>query len=307
MVILQKQKEFRLSEASIEDLSHMRNLVDPLSSLHQPSIMYLWFNADNSSKVLLFDNFFLALLHPLGDEPFWTISGKNLNANDVYEINEACRINSITKLSNVPQNMLESGLENMSLSQISESTSSFNDYIYDINEQSNCVGHKFVDMRYQVRHFFNIYGKETKIFTTSNLKNIKRENIDHLFDNWLHFGTDGSANPEAERLAFDKLLELPVKNYFSELFITQVVYKNNLVGLSLNEINSDGNAINHFHKANLNLSGISYYLFYTIMNNLEKKHISYLNLQEDCGIEGLKLFKHKMRPAFMYKYYVLFL
>ena len=73
-------------------------------------------------------------------------------------------------------------------------------------------------------------------------------------------------------------------------------YKDKIVGISINDIVDKNVAINLYFFCNLNMTGISHYLFYITNKHLYESGVSELNFQEDRGSIGLRRFKKLLRP-----------
>jgi hypothetical protein len=177
----------------------------------------------------------------------------------------------------------------------------YGEYIYDCFDQAACAGGRFEGMRRQVRSFFKQYGGAltVKVDSSPTADTLTHQSVMHLFDDWLHFGTDGSLDAHDEAEALKAFFDPRNHMFFNEMVIIRLLYNDRLVGFSVSEILNDNYATNIFHKTNLNMSGISYYMFYTMMEILQQKDIQYLNFQEDVGIPGLRAFKEKMKPDFI--------
>lgn len=294
-----------LAEATYAHIALLRKHSYPLNTNALPSIIRLWEDESRSSLFHIGDKFSLIRFRGHGTEYQWIVSGNELlSKQDWQEIktiaSDYTQGHSVT-VSLISDNILSPEIK--ATHRLTEMDEDFYDYIYDCREQATCAGGKFEDMRRQTRLYFKNYGQHTKINVDNAISKsiITKESVMHLFDDWLGFGTDGSEDPQEEERAINAFFDKNNRKFFGELVVIRIYYKNKLVAFSVSEVIDDDHAINHFQKANLNLSGISYYTFYSMMEVLNQKGIKYLNFQEDVGIPGLRSFKQKMRPTLVDK------
>lgn len=308
-MIKTKSKLVPFDEATYTHIAQLRERVYPLNTNALPSIVRLWEDSTKSSLFYIGEKYSLIRFRGHGTTYNWVVGSNNLLAkSDWQEIKQLVTDstgNSSPIISFISDNIFSDELRR--IYDPKEMSEDAFEYIYDCREQATCAGGKFEDMRRQTRLYFKHYGQHTKITVDNTITQsvITKESVMHLFDDWLGFGTDGSQNPEEENRALAAFFEKKNRKYFGELVIIRIFYKSKLVAFSVNEMIDEHNAINHFHKSNLNLSGISYFTFFSTMEILNQKGVKYLNFQEDVGIPGLRAFKQKMRPAIIDKRYAI--
>lgn len=305
LITANKLQPLRL--ATRAQIKQLRDHVYPLNSNALPSIVRLWEDSSESSTFYVDEKYSLVRFKGFEHDFEWIIGSKSLlSKSDWRKI--AATISEVDELKKPTVRLVSDNIISEEVRELynpQEMCEDFEDYIYDCSEQAACVGGKFEDMRRQTRLYFKQYGQHTKIQVDAAITSsiITKDSVMHLFDDWLEFGTDGAEDPRAEAHALSVFFDKNNQKYFGELVIIRVFYQNKLVAFSVCEIIDDKHAINHFHKTNLNLSGISYYTFFSMMELMHQKGIQYLNFQEDVGIPGLRAFKHKMRPAIIDKRY----
>ena len=289
-----------LTDISKDKVTFIHKSIHPYSSFLLPSIIHLWYNKNNTAQIYSSDTYCLALLIPHESHPFWSLSTRTDITNDdllqvkkiadaIYPVKEI-RYTTITEKNSEEKNKL--------IKLVPEDVSYY-DYIYSMEELSNCVGNKYEDTRRHVRRFFDLYGKNMTTKTVSSwleLQEYKQQAYD-LFDDWTHLATEGSKDYFEEERALHLFFNKDTSELFGDLVVILFFYHNKMVGYSINEIYDSKYALNHFHKSNLNLSSIGHYTFYSIAVVLRQHGVEFLNFQEDCGIGGLRAFKHKMRPT----------
>ncbi len=292
----------KISVNTLSNLTSVRGVLDPFCSFLHPSIVALWYNDKNQALYLPTDRYVLGKLFPIKEEPFWSLASKTpLGSPDLEEaiktIQETDR--SATSIEVIPKNSLANASGKLNSLEVQDVDEKFSDYIYDLKITTACLGGQYEDMRRHVRRFFNLYGKYTKLEIYEGWEYVRKykKHAYHLFEDWTHYSTEGSRDYTQEEHAFDTFFQKDLKNIFGDIYIVILRYKNKVVAYSINEKIDNSTVMNHFHKANLNLSSISHYMFYSCSMLLAQKGFHYLNFQEDCGIVGLRAFKKKMRPA----------
>jgi hypothetical protein len=283
------------------DLAALADILSPACISLIPSIVGLWQNEENKSFLTYNDKFALGKVYPPDEEPIWLLNTRKLL--DEADLEEAVRIvrdndHSATEIRFIPTDALAGIQKEYSPFHFTDEDSEYSDYIYNLESLRDCEGGKYEDIRREVRRFFTIYGEHAKIQVFEGWDAIRlfKDKAYDLFEDWTHLHTDGSLNYAHEKKAFERLFEDDLKNIFGELLLVALTYKEKVVAISINEKLDNNSALNHFFKANLNLSGISYYMFYSCAVLFTQKGLDTLNFQDDCGLEGLKAFKLKMRP-----------
>lgn len=291
----------KYDQTDATDLAALRNLLDPECISLTPSIVRMWQNENDNSFYLYNDRFVLGKVFPPDEPSCWSLN--SINQLDESDIEEAVRLvkdndSSASEIRFIPTTALEKIQNNNLPYDITEEDTQYSDYIYNLQATHECSGGSYQDMRHNVRHFFSIYGEKTKIQTFEGwdaLKDYKQQMYD-LFEEWIHAQADGSLSFAHEKKAFDTLMNSDIENVFNDLLLVVLTYKQKVVAFSINEKVGDYSLLNHFYKANLNLSGISHYMFYACASLFAQRNFTKFNFQDDCGLEGLKAFKLKMRP-----------
>jgi hypothetical protein len=294
----------RYSLLTKHEVTKLHKVVHPFHSFLLPSIVHLWYNSKDLSEITYGHDFALGALHPHTGGSFWCMSTQDhLSSTKLTNI-----------LAHVPTGKRLQHIEHSGFSMdmqenypnsilINSDAPDFYDYIYNVRELADCLGKKYEDTRRHIRRFFDLYGPDMQIKILTGWEDIRRYRHEmlELFDDWTHFSTEGSKSYQDEQRAFGLFLDHDASTLFGSIITVLFFNKDRLVGYSINEIFNDRYAINHFHKANLNLSSISHYMFYSVAEVLTQMNIDFLNFQEDCGIAGLRAFKHKMRPAVIFE------
>ncbi|MBP6866469.1 MAG: DUF2156 domain-containing protein [Candidatus Pacebacteria bacterium] len=182
--------------------------------------------------------------------------------------------------------------------------------VFDI--QDDIASHDYV---YEVEHLANMHnwpkhssGKNIrqflKEFNDYNVKHFeladapKKDCLD-LFKRWAQ--NREATNSELNEL---KAAERLFKSNISELKVVALYLKDKIVGFTVYEIVATGYAVSHFAKADKSHhKSIGDVLNWEEAKILSTQGVKYFNWEEDLGIEGLRKFKEKYKPAFLLKKY----
>lgn len=125
------------------------------------------------------------------------------------------------------------------------------------------------------------------------------EKIKSVFIKWAHYK---NSENKAELHALETLLR---HHMHYELIIVGAFDADSLIGFTTNEIVKDFYAIGSFGKVDPSYDGLSTYLEYSTCGILHEKGILYLNMEQDLGKEGLRLYKESYNPVRMLKRYTI--
>jgi len=295
----------KITKVQQENYRELREVISPSSFNLYPSSLHICYTLADS-EVYLGDGFAFG---KLSDEygGYWTVNSMRGLGNKDFDLIIDFINNSGSKISEF-RNVTQSLALNLSDSykyNAFEEDSGLHQYTYKIYDFITLNGSGYSKVRREITKFLNLYSSQIKIkeVTKFECNTKKLSSYRKLFNGWQGFGTNGSTNSEDEEYTFNNFLELQNYDMFSVPLIIEVWYGNVLVALSVNDIVSKHYGVNYFHFSNLNLSGISYYLFYITCKLLNNYGVEILNFQEDCGIQGLRDFKTRLRPHKIEKQY----
>lgn len=163
------------------------------------------------------------------------------------------------------------------------------DYIERISDLSNLQGKKFKTIRKEINSYIN-NNLEVKQIEFEDIEKIKllvkKWNLNHNSENHNYF-----ADTKAELFALD---------YYFDLELKGIVIKNNGQYVSMaiaSEINEEIVDV-HFSKCIDELKGSDYYCKHMFCKMFESEY-KYMNMEEDMGIEGLRIRKKLFNPCSM--------
>jgi hypothetical protein len=296
----------KYSNASTAEIKRIKSTLNSSLSNLQPSQIYMWLDDNHSSEYIIVSNVLVARVRS-DNEYIWSMSANNaIDLSQFGAVIQAIRTIDVKTdhLRFIPEIVANKILNSKSYDTKQEDSGNF-DYIYDVKQQTNCLGSKFQDTRRHIKKFEAVYGDKIshEVYSSQFDENINFDEVKELFDDWLHFGTEGSKDSTNEQQALSIFFDKKNTNIFGDLIIILLRHNKKLVGFSASELLSPSMAINHFQKANLNLSSISHYMFHNLSQTLGNLNVEFINFQEDCGIAGLKAFKKKLRPLKIEKLY----
>ena len=170
-----------------------------------------------------------------------------------------------------------------------EENREFFDYIYSVDELINLNGKKY----HSKKNHFNTFVKK---YNYQYCK-VDNTNIDKVRERTLNWIKERNSDPEMEEYIamekmFDAFFDLGLKGGY-------ITVDDEIVALSAGE-NNFGTAIIHLEKADPEFSGA-----YAAINKLflenEFSELSYVNREEDLGIEGLRKAKLSYKPESLFE------
>lgn len=295
-----KQYTSRLSNLNKNQLTQVRTFVNARYSQTIISILAMWYNTDDKCTVFLEDEYAVVRCWPLDEEPFWISFGWITKDRSLRSFLDFLKENKVEQLKYCPDFFVLSLVNMLNKNNtliIGKSEKSYSDYIYNIDQIKMKEGSLFKDFRWEIRNFEHIYEKDFLIKNSTEIDNGLHSDLKHLHDIWMYQGSEGTDNNDAELAAIESFFKLQESGIFGKIFVTRLFIKSKLVGLSISEQINKTYVLSHFQKSNLNISHVNKFLFDAHIEYLASKGFKYLNYQNDLGLEGLRLFKKKLRPS----------
>lgn len=175
------------------------------------------------------------------------------------------------------------------------------DYILSVSELINLTGKELRGKKNLVNRFERMYGSDTKasVLDLTN-ENIKKE-ILQLFYTWEKSSKKERADTENELKAIQRLLR-----YSDELqiYIIGLFVDNQLTAFSINEVINKEYGVIHYEKADISFTGVFQYLKQQSAINFQQQGCTFINYEQDLGIEGLRKAKMSYKPIKFLKKYI---
>lgn len=165
------------------------------------------------------------------------------------------------------------------------------DYIFKVNSMVNFSSGKFRKKRKYVTAIRRQH-PNLKVVKIDHTKTENREAMYRLFKHWVH--DRDAENWKIEYRAMQRTLLLKHAN-----IICIGVYDHaKLIGYTINEREANGYYQGHYGKADYSYKGIGILLEHETAKFMKKHYGStYLNLQQDLGIEGIRYYKSSLGPC----------
>lgn len=175
------------------------------------------------------------------------------------------------------------------------------DYIYTNWQTVNLDSAVMHERKIEVDKF--LAQKKDLFVRLINLSDLTlRGQVTDFYRKWLRAKTRKEANKslELEFNHFDSFIRnLELFNYFC----VTVYINQELVGFSITEIVNPNYAMTTFSKSRHDIRGLSKYLMFISARECTRRAISYINLEPDLGIPGLRRSKMSWKPIrFLKKY-----
>jgi hypothetical protein len=172
------------------------------------------------------------------------------------------------------------------------------DYILDLHDMASFSGSLHKKQRQEANLFLKRNRPKTIII--SNTDPSTRIQTINLINNWKIIKKRTGAKVNCSEIkAMYRFLTIPESDYI-KTFATYI--DGILIGIFMVEIVNNGFAIAHFAKCNRE-PGLFPYILREVARFLEAENCRYLNIEQDHGIEGLRIHKLKYHPVAMLKKY----
>lgn len=263
--------------------------------------MFSWDSRSEYRISNLNNNLVVRFTDYITGEPFYSCLGEDKIDETLHKLIEQSEIEGIApRLHLIPHTVIDS-LENKSVFNINEDRSNF-DYIYSIPESTTLEGTKYQNHRRYKRKFKDAIDNEPHIDLIDVTEKNNQSALLSLFETWRSNSNQNIEESGQELEAIKKKID---HASYLDVHCIGVYVKNEIIAFSLNEITHDNYAITHFEKADTSYHGVFYFLRHETNKILEDYGCTLLNLEQDLGIETLRMSKESHRPIdFLKKYTV---
>ena len=285
------ESEDKLELEKVADFSHYSDI--------NFTSLYIWDTKGILSVAKLYNNIVVQFSDYQTGEPFFSIFGQNNISKAVEDLMAYLHENNVPlKLKLVPEETAK--LVDKQRYMVIEDPDNF-DHIFSVRDLLMMHGGKYRDKRNLINKLNNKLKDtlETRLLDFDTDKKFTDECLE-LFKKWQ--ATKKGVFYENEYMALKKFLNM--KKSQSRFINVAVYIKGELNGLTINEkINSDY-VIGHFCKALTNNSGIYPYLMHKTAYYLDTFGFSFINAEQDLGLDGLRRFKSDYGSNFYLKKYL---
>lgn len=262
----------------------------------------LWaYNTENDTRISdLNGNLVIRFRDYITNDPFYTFLGINKSKETAVLLLEFGKKEGLkSELKLIPQVCFSNNLQTNGL-QIMEDRDSF-DYILSIDELAVLSGDKY----HTHKNFVNKFHKTYEDYHTQNLNLLDptvQEEVLNVFYTWEQRRNKTRQETGHELKAIERILK--DANEF-DLLTLGVFDQEEMVGFIIASLEQMDYAISHFTKADINYSGVFYFLYHNLAKILLEKGYKYLNNEQDMGIPGLRKSKEQWNPTHFLKKYII--
>lgn len=177
------------------------------------------------------------------------------------------------------------------------------DYVYNVKNIVNLVGSHMRGFRREVNYFLRTYAHDVRTYHLS-LEDIKsRISLINQMHSWDRVYEIGNDEHHLEGLSIDKaMLNHSIAPYEAIVLESD----QGIDGFAIFQIPPQKNyVILNYLKCNYEKRSVFDFIFYCAASYFKTRGITWLNFEQDLGIEGLKFHKEKLGPAFRLNRYTI--
>lgn len=288
-----------------------KSVIESFTNKYRPysdfNFVSLWsYNIHNKVRIAsISENLVILFEDYISGDLFYSILGDfNIQKSVEVLLDSAKEQKYLPYLKLVPEETVQkllSSLETQTVQCIEDRDN--DDYILDIENLIKLSGDEYRAKRNFINRFINHFGEKTNVQILDLHDSLIQSNILNLFYIWEENHHIKRTDSQNELQALNNLLSA-VKN-FDQLFPIGIFINEKLCAFSITEILQNGYSTIHFEKADIQYVGIYPYLKQQLATLLSKKGISYINYEQDLGLEGLRKAKLAYHPSFYLKKYII--
>jgi uncharacterized protein len=263
--------------------------------------LWSWDVEESIAISTLHQNLVFLFVDYLTKEKFFSFVGKNeIDATIKILLEHSMAQGHGNSLKLIPGEIVEL-IKNPQICEVVADRDNF-DYILHLPTMVNIRARKNKSRRRKVELFDSLYGENTSIRNLELANTESQAKLLTLFDTWAGTKTTANTEIQSEREAIIRLFQLPSPN---KLQLTAIFLRDELIGFSIDEILNGNYAMGHFIKANTKYSGVFQYLEHHVNLNLASQGVEFLNIEQDLGIETLRMSKMGQHPHLLLEKFIL--
>lgn len=286
----------------IEDKSLIENYIKKFPPYSDFNFVSLWsYNTEDDILISnLNGNLIVRMRDYLTGEPFYTLLGEKKIAETVLKLLDKAKKEKISvELKLISEHSVKTGKLTDNFRFKVEEDFDNHDYIVSLPKLKDLQGTTFYQKKRLVNKFKQSYPQHKVIRLDLNDRDTQL-NMTNTFLIWEQERKKSKKDTEHEFKAIKRLLK-QAENF--NLLSLGIFQQNKLIGFSITEQVQINYAMGHFMKAAISYKGIVEALYNYTARHLLAKGSYYLNLEQDMGIEGLRIAKSLWRPVHYLKKY----
>lgn len=268
----------------------------PLNSDFHFVSLWAWDTKGEVEISRMHENLIVRFTDYLSGEPFFSFLGDNRLEETIDSlVNLSKEKYGKNYLRYISENLVQK-INNHPIFEISDDSAS-HDYVYEVAHLANMHQWSKHSSGKNIRSFVKEFSDyKVKLF---DLNNAPVEDCMNLFKKWTEnrelINSEVNEFKAAERIFYSDIENLKVVTLYHE---------DRILGFTVYEIIEPGYAVSHFAKADKTYhKAVGDILNWEEAKILLKYGVKYFNWEEDLGIEGLRKFKEKYKPAYLLKKY----
>lgn len=269
----------------------------PVYADFNPTNLYAW-DVDDSARISkLQGNIVLLFKDYVTQEQFFTFLGTNNVTRTMHTLYALARKMDIsTELRLVPEQCIQAARQSHFFG-IHEDPDQ-HEYILSTSLLAHLAGGEFAHYRRAAKAFVRNYGNVARYCDLNLYDSDDIRSILEVFSLRIHAT---GKNGELELKAIKKVLSSPLRR---RLQARGIRVNGKLCAFILHEQVTLSTSIGHFWKADCTKDGIYQFLMHKVCSELMAKGIEFFNIEQDLGIEGLRMAKRFARPVRYHRKYI---
>lgn len=261
----------------------------PMYSDYNFVSLFSWNVDGDMSASFLNDNLILKFRDYISGKPCLSFLGEKHVVKTAQTLIEfAKKENMEPYLKYVPDSVVKY-LKQSSLFDIEEDRDN-HDYLISLPQLTTAQGRPYKHFRRSIKLFNKVYAPHTKVFRLDLNDRATQSQIKELL---LQTKYRKPGHNEAEVLAVERLLD---KSGHFNLMGFGIEIADNLVGFIIVELLLGSRCIGHFWHCDQKYEGIYRYFMYQVGSYLNELEYEFMNIEQDLGIDGLRLAKEHLVP-----------
>lgn len=255
----------------------------------------LWnYNISNTYEwTLLNGNLVMKLADYMTDEHFLTFIGKNNVVDTVQKLLAHAKENKLAhSLKLIPEEVIHKADTLKDYFDVKEDPDN-HDYILSIKEYLTYSGNKFASKRRNLKKFSELFPDAGIEELDLSKKSLQKE-ILGIFNQWSKMKKHTEEDVKHELIATQRFIENSI--HFDHISLG-IRHNGRLISYSLLEKGHQRYLHNHFMKTLPNHKGLFEKMDHEVSKYADRAGFSHINIQQDLGIEGLRIAKSLGRPT----------
>lgn len=265
----------------------------------------LWsYNTKEDTEISLYkDNLIVLFRDYITNERFYTCNGTDESTFEeliTVALESTKKRNISQSIQLIPEHIASFLLSREVDFSITEDRDSF-DYILSLEEVSKLKGGKYHTQKNHLNRFNNLY--PDAVVTEINISDpaVQKQLFD-LFDRWERGKKKTTDETALEKKALSRMVH---DASFFKLFSIGLYHNEQLIGFSINDLEQEETAQNHFAKSDPSYKEVFFKLMNEGAKRLLEKGYLYINIENDMGLPGLRYAKEQWNPVRYIKKYTI--